>query len=644
MLLEKFLITIKLIVYIMLDWQYSKYSEINPQAKSNFPFAKPRPDQLETISEILKAIDDGYRYIVLEAGTGTGKSAIAATLANIADSSYILTVTKQLQDQYLKDFNEFKVVKGRSNFKCRQYPGHACDEGKCILEGYNCEYSLKNQANPTRQNTCPYFYQKYLALNAETVIANYPYMFLELNYVEDFQRRNLLICDEAHNLESTIMNQLKLDFSKDDLKEYIGYELSYETVYDLLNGDSRDWIDFIAEVRKEYLKELEKLENLNRIEVQEKISFMRKEISDCKHFIDHIKLDPETWISDWDEDAEIIEFKPLKVDNYATDTLFRFGDVCIFMSATILDCDLFAHWLGISSDDIYAIRKKSPFDIARNPIITFDEYNLSRSTIKVNAPKTIELINEILERHENEKGIIHTVSAKCMDFIMDNIKSDRLMAHDTRNRAEQLERFKSSADPLVLVSPSMDEGVDVPGDLCRFQIIYKIPYPDLGDKQIYSRMELDSHWYDYKTSLRLVQTHGRGMRYDDDYCTTYFIDNRFKNYVLTNRFLPDTFKEAIKTRYSNEHREKLVREGEELLKNNDYESAIRFYHDLMNHELFFNDCLPYLKLAQCYHDVNLFEEELNVILRFLSLNIPCREMDSFQKALKTLAEMGYYEF
>jgi Rad3-related DNA helicase len=138
MLLEKFLITIKLIVYIMLDWQYSKYSEINPQAKSNFPFAKPRPDQLETISEILKAIDDGYRYIVLEAGTGTGKSAIAATLANIADSSYILTVTKQLQDQYLKDFNEFKVVKGRSNFKCRQYPGHACDEGKCILEGYNC--------------------------------------------------------------------------------------------------------------------------------------------------------------------------------------------------------------------------------------------------------------------------------------------------------------------------------------------------------------------------------------------------------------------------------------------------------------------------------------------------------------------------
>lgn len=55
----------------------------------------------------------------------------------------------------------------------------------------------------------------------------------------------------------------------------------------------------------------------------------------------------------------------------------------------------------------------------------------------------------------------------------------------------------------------MDEGVDLPGDECRFQIIYKIPYPDLGSKQVRARLSLDSEWYDYKTSLRLVQTHGR---------------------------------------------------------------------------------------------------------------------------------------
>ena len=94
-------------------WQYSNYSKISPVAERHFPFKSPRTDQLETISEIIDAISRGYKYIVLEAGTGTGKSAIAATLSSIYDSSYILTVTKQLQDQYLEDFTNLCLVKGR---------------------------------------------------------------------------------------------------------------------------------------------------------------------------------------------------------------------------------------------------------------------------------------------------------------------------------------------------------------------------------------------------------------------------------------------------------------------------------------------------------------------------------------------------
>ena len=106
-----------------MNWPYSNYSKIDQIIKENFPFQKPRPNQLETISEIKKAVEMGYKYIVLEAGTGTGKSAMAATLASIYESSYILTVTKQLQDQYLEDFKNlgFKLVKGKSNFKCKKY-------------------------------------------------------------------------------------------------------------------------------------------------------------------------------------------------------------------------------------------------------------------------------------------------------------------------------------------------------------------------------------------------------------------------------------------------------------------------------------------------------------------------------------------
>ena len=252
-------------------WQYSTYSKIDPLARRHFPFKKARPDQLETISEIIHAISRGYRYIVLEAGTGTGKSAIAYTLASIYDSSYILTVTKQLQQQYLNDFSSLKLVKGRKNFECSQYINQSCDEGKCILEGEPCR-------DP--QNTCDYYSQKFAALNSKTVISNYHYMFLELNYVGDFTKRQLLICDEAHNLEGTLMSQLKLEFSIDDLEKYLKLEIGDDILFELENGDYDVWLQFIGEIRDSYQRELSRISDVRKPHLLEKISFIRKEISE----------------------------------------------------------------------------------------------------------------------------------------------------------------------------------------------------------------------------------------------------------------------------------------------------------------------------------------------------------------------------
>ncbi len=96
----------------------------------------------------------------------------------------------------------------------------------------------------------------------------------------------------------------------------------------------------------------------------------------------------------------------------------------------------------------------------------------------------------------------------------------------------------------------MDEGVDFPDDLCRFQVIYKMPFPYLGDKQIMTRMKRDGYWYAYKTVASLVQAYGRGMRNEDDYCNTYILDQDIYG-VLRERwrkclyFIPEYFEEAI---------------------------------------------------------------------------------------------------
>lgn len=514
-------------------WEYSNYSKVNALAERHFPFTKPRPDQLETISEIIEAIERGYRYIVLEAGTGTGKSAIAYALSSIYESSYILTVTKQLQDQYVSDFNNMALVKGRGNFRCMKDADSTCDEGKCILEGYVCEYSQKE---------CNYYSQKNDALDAKTVISNYHYMFMELNYVGDFTERQVMICDEAHNLENTLMSQLKLEFSIDDLESYLKFKVTDEMLYELDSGDYDVWLQFITEIREKYQRELDKIKDVRKPHLIEKIAFIKQEISDCNRFCENIIYDPYSWVFDYNRDYGIIQFKPLKIDNYARNTLFKYADVCIFMSATVLDWKFFSKCLGIGENEIYAIRRKSPFDMKRNPVKSLDEFDLSHKSIGKNAPKTLPTITSILERHKNEKGMIHTVSTACKDYLIDNLKDSRLIEHSTKDRAEVLEKFKSTNEPLVMISPSMNEGVDLPGDLCRFQIIYKLPYPDLADKQIRLRANADEDWYNYKTALALIQTYGRGMRAEDDHCTTYFIDSRIREFVKRDKFIPDDFK------------------------------------------------------------------------------------------------------
>ena len=97
--------------------------------EDNGKIIPPRPVQIDIINEILHAVDQGYKNIILEAGTGIGKSVIATTISNYFDDTYIVTMTNQLLQQYLHDFEKIlKQIKGRSNYQCN-YGGN-CEECK----------------------------------------------------------------------------------------------------------------------------------------------------------------------------------------------------------------------------------------------------------------------------------------------------------------------------------------------------------------------------------------------------------------------------------------------------------------------------------------------------------------------------------
>jgi ATP-dependent DNA helicase DinG len=113
-------------------------------------------------------------------------------------------------------------------------------------------------------------------------------------------------------------------------------------------------------------------------------------------------------------------------------------------------------------------------------------------------------------------------------------------------RDEVIAEHVNSTRPTVLISPSLYTGLDLKDDLSRFQIITKVPYPDISDRWINEKRKMSGQWYNWQTALKLVQGYGRSIRSKEDWAITYVLDSGFENFVRKNKdILPDWFTQAI---------------------------------------------------------------------------------------------------
>jgi ATP-dependent DNA helicase DinG len=252
------------------------------------------------------------------------------------------------------------------------------------------------------------------------------------------------------------------------------------------------------------------------------------------------------------EEVERIEFKPLDISGYCKAVFDRCSKTLV-MSATILNHDIYCKSIGLNPADVKFIRVSSDFPIENRPIyplniahLNYD--NLQRQEIRSNIVKAID---KIMNLHENDKGIIHTTSYKQLNFIKQNISyqnAQRLVETNSFvERDEVIARHTmTKLEPTVLISPSLYTGLDLKDDLSRFQIIVKVPFPDLTDKWICTKMKKGKQWYYWQTALRLVQSYGRSIRSKDDWAKTYVLDSSFGNFLKKNRnMFPDWFTFAI---------------------------------------------------------------------------------------------------
>jgi len=245
-----------------------------------------------------------------------------------------------------------------------------------------------------------------------------------------------------------------------------------------------------------------------------------------------------------------ISFKPLLINpKRFRKSIFKYADVVLMMSATILDYTTFLKYLGISQDEVAIVKCPSIFPIENNKIHFVDSGTMSYKTKHLNIDKTISNIDNIIDKNKNKKGIIHTVSNANVRLLTEKSRhSKKFVIASGKDRSELLDFFKYKANKdAILVSPSFTEGISLDDDMAEYSIIMKVPYGNLGDEWISKRMELDKRWYMLKTVRAIVQMAGRHQRNEKDVVDTYITDGNFKKvFQQYNKWFPESWKYHLK--------------------------------------------------------------------------------------------------
>jgi len=214
------------------------------------------------------------------------------------------------------------------------------------------------------------------------------------------------------------------------------------------------------------------------------------------------------------------------------------------------NAEIFGRQIGISTDEMEFIQARSPFLPPMRQVIFSPVVKLNYKSTEEDYNKLFTAINNILDKHEGQSGIIHCVSYKLRDRILAGIAlrhQQRVITHgkEYMPREDAIAKFKCTRG-AILVSPSAEVGLDFPDDEARWCIWAKIPFADLRDKQVKARQEIDPEWYVYCSVMCLIQGAGRIVRHEQDWGITYVLDLNMRWMLKHNRHLfPDWFMDAV---------------------------------------------------------------------------------------------------
>lgn len=518
----------------------------------------PRPHQVKGLEAIEAALKKGTKFIIVQAPTGSGKSFISKTLSNVTNECdpeyrelvsgyhafdedyeaamgrfqshglFALTTTKALQDQYKGLFNESSIFKGKSNYQCDVNQNLPVDIAPCVI-------SQSQRKSCWATHRCPYYEARNSALTERFTVLNYASFF---NLPDHLKRRQFIVADECSELEDEIVKNYSTEI---DYRKLTINEVAFTKLTTDIPAKALGWLTDLADAIKAVIDSKanrSRYEN-NKMELTKQQS--RKELYDSiTYTIDH--WDKTQYIIE--KDAEKATFTPLKIDSLSN-CLFDFADTVILMSATIVDKNIFAKTLGIKEFEY--VEFESTFDPKKSPIYCHTKFPLNYKTLEKNLPQVVDITYALAENHKNEKGIIHTHSFAITQAVHRKLNGYRYLYREEGTTNETIiKEHAFRTDATVLVSPSLTMGLDLKGDLGKWQVVIKLPYPSLASKRVKKLFEEDPSWYRMRMFIALIQACGRCTRSAEDESVTYILDGLSAKTIIDNkRILPKHFLDRV---------------------------------------------------------------------------------------------------
>ncbi|MFB6301390.1 MAG: helicase C-terminal domain-containing protein [Haloferacaceae archaeon] len=519
-----------------------------------FPAPSYRGNQKAALERIREAFAAGNEVVLVRAPTGSGKSLLARAIAGCArtageagpeqpiDAYYTTPQVSQLDDVAADPLLEdLCVVRGKNNYDCI-LPGETdtpVDQAPCVREReFDCQV----------KHRCPYFSDRSIAANRRIAAMTLAY-FMQTAGSDVFGARDVVVIDEAHGLGDWAEMYATIDLGPDTVP--LWEDRRPPEIDDL--EDAAGYADGLARACHRRLKELRGNAELAPEEVAERDRLTELR-SDLQWFTEEYR-DPEsptTWVVDQpDGEGSRVTIKPMNPERYLQHTVWDRGTRFALLSATILNKAAFCAGVGLDPDRVELVEIGHTFPVEHRPLYDVTRGKMTYEQREETLPAIARTLVRIMQRHPDEKGLVHchsyAIQERLADLLADFGVAGRVRAHDREDRDGQLAAWKRSDDPDCFLSVKMEEALDLEGDLCRWQVLCKAPYPNTRDSRVASRLE-DGQWgWYYRAALRtVIQACGRVVRAPDDHGATYLADSSLLDLFDRARTdMPDWFEAQV---------------------------------------------------------------------------------------------------